>query len=97
MTTNETQDHHCPKHPHVTLRCAACAGEKASVTPARRRQARINGRLSNGRPPRLTEAQVNDIRTMLQAGMRQREIAAAVGCSTSMVSLVARGKRRVAR
>lgn len=38
----------CPTHPHVTLRCAACAGSKggASKSTKKARAARRNGRLA---------------------------------------------------
>jgi hypothetical protein len=41
----------CPTHPHVTLRCPACAGSKggAATSPKKARAAKRNGK-KGGRP-----------------------------------------------
>lgn len=41
----------CPKHPHVTLRCPACAGSKGgkSTSPAKVKAAKKNAK-KGGRP-----------------------------------------------
>jgi hypothetical protein len=47
----------CPTHPHVLLRCPACAGGKGGArrTPAQARASRRNGR-KGGRPRRQATA-----------------------------------------
>lgn len=84
----------CHIHPHVELRCPACAGSKAARrTPRRRAAARTNGR-AGGRPQQLTDAEIERIRNCYAFGASDQAVAEVWGISRSYASLIRRGKRR---